>query len=435
MDGQSNYNPRAFRRRRASLDDLRSLLERADTCFEHRKKSNLKPHERKQLRLFNLTEVCDYLDIHPPAFYEFTRDKPDLQGTVVGSQRLFSLEQIHKLQEARGTLPRQRLNITRALTISVGNFKGGVAKTFTATHLAQYLTLRGYRTLLIDLDPQASLSGIFQVSDGNVSDWQTVLPYYYGKAMVEDMAQGDPELAWPKSLRESIQKTYWSGLDIIGANLNLYSGEFVLGMRRDREENFRFHRPLHDAIEDVRGDYDIIIIDNAPALSLSCAGAIFAADALMIPLQAEMPDYESARAFKKLGLEILGAIEQTFHDVKEFELFRFLVTRYKRSGQDSITADIFEAFGDYCVPEPVIDSTAVSQAGAKHLTLYEAKPSADINRETYKRMLKCLKDVNSVLEFDIEEVFRERAGLPSLAEQPKDSSEGGQKTRPTERAA
>jgi chromosome partitioning protein len=435
MDGQSSYNPRAFRRRRASLGDLKTLLERAGKCFDHRKKSNLDPEKRKKLRLFNLTEVCEYLDIHPPAFYEFTRDKPELQGTVVGSQRLFSLEQVHKLQEARGVLPRQRLKITRALTISIGNFKGGVAKTFTATHLAQYLTLRGYRTLLIDLDPQGSLSGIFQVSDGAVSDWNTVLPYYYGREMVEQMAQGDPELAWPSSLRESIQPTYWNGLDIIGANLNLYSGEFVLGMRRDREENFRFHRPLHDAIEDVRGDYDVIIIDNAPALSLSCAGAIFAADSLMIPLQAEMPDYESALAFQKLGLEILTAIESTFHDVKEFELFRFLVTRYKRSGQDSITQDIFEAFGDYCVPEPVIDSTAVSQAGAKHLTLYEAKPTADINRETYKRMLKCLKDVNAILEFDIEEVFRERAGLPSLAEHPKDSGADGPKGRAAERAA
>jgi chromosome partitioning protein len=431
MAGQSNYDTRSFRRRRASLSDLKELLQRADECFEDRKKKNFDPEKRKKLRLFNLTEVCEYLDSHPPAFHEFTRDKPDLQGTVVGSQRLFSLQQIHKLQELRGTLPRQRLKITRALTISIGNFKGGVAKTFTATHLAQYLALRGYRTLLIDLEPQASLSGIFQLSDGNVSDWHTALPYYYGREMVESMAQGDDALAWPKSLHESIQPTYWNGLDIIGANLNLYSGEFVLGMRRDREEGFRFHRPLHDAIEDVRKEYDVIIIDNAPALSLSCAGAIFAADSLMIPLQAEMPDYESARAFMKLATEILGAIETNFHDVKEFELFRFLVTRYKK--QEGITADIFKAFGDYCVPQPVIDSIAVSKAGEAMLTLYEGTPAlAKCGRETWKRMLSSLKDVNSQLEFDIEEVFRERAGLPSLAIHP---DERGARARTAERAA
>lgn len=411
MDNPVTYDPKGPRVRRASLEDLAELLKYANESVEAKRLEALRPDSSKTLRLFTLTDVCDLLDIHPPVYYEFVKNRPEFEGRKVNNQRLFTLEEIHAMQVARGIAPRQRLKIDRALTISVGNFKGGVAKTFTATHLAQYLTLRGYRTLLIDLDPQGSLSTMLGHPSGSVNDWSTVLPYYYGRDHIESEAKRleDPDFTFPKSLRESIQPTYWHGLDIIAANLNLYSGEFVLGIRREREPGFMFHRPLHEAIETIRGDYDIIMVDNAPSLSLSTAGAIFAADALMIPLQAEFLDFESARAFLKLATEILGAIKSSYNDNKAFELFRILVTRFKPS-QREIANDILSIFGPYCVPEPVIDTAAVSKAGEHWKTLYEVTPR-EAGRGVLKRAMECLKDVNSVLEHDIEEVFRARQAL------------------------
>ncbi|MFP3648860.1 ParA family protein, partial [Paraburkholderia sp. SIMBA_054] len=65
--------------------------------------------------------------------------------------------------------------------IAIGNFKGGVSKTTTAMTLAQGLSLFGRRVLLVDLDPQASLSALNGIlADSEVSDEQTVLPLIYG---------------------------------------------------------------------------------------------------------------------------------------------------------------------------------------------------------------------------------------------------------------
>src|ERR1019366_3514208 len=82
--------------------------------------------------------------------------------------------------------------------IAIGNFKGGVSKTTTTMTLAQGLSLFGRRVLIMDLDPQASLSALNGIlADSEVTDEQTVLPLIYGDE---------------KSLDYAIQETYWDGI-------------------------------------------------------------------------------------------------------------------------------------------------------------------------------------------------------------------------------
>ena len=254
----------------------------------------------------------------------------------------------------RGQSPRQRYGIDRAFCLAIANFKGGVAKTFTASTFAQYLALRGWRVLLVDLDPQASLSTTFGLNSTNTSDWNTMLPYLYGREFIEADKQ-----EFPKSFREVVLKTYWDNIDLVAATLNLYSGDFYLALRRQQSENeFPFHRPIAEALEDVRGDYDVIILDTPPSLSLTTTGALFAADGVLVPTQAELIDYESARAFIRLATEMLEGIGKGFNDWKTFDLFRVLITRYKTS-QINTAQDILAVFGERCLPEPMVDSAAV----------------------------------------------------------------------------
>ncbi len=192
-----------------------------------------------------------------------------------------------------------------------------MAKTFTAVTLAQYFALRGYRTLMIDTDPQGSLSTTFGLSPASVDDWKTILPYLYGRKYVEQFGH-----EWPKSFAESIDKTYWSGLDIVAANLELYSGEFVMQLRRQDDERFHFHKPIYDAFEDVRSDYDIIVIDNPLPFRFRRLRLFTRPMPLHSPHPpADMLDLESARAFIKLATEILGAVEKTFGERKVFDIF------------------------------------------------------------------------------------------------------------------
>ncbi len=394
-------------KREASIDDLIELGERATAVIEEARKQSLRPENKKTLRTFTMSEVCRLLDLHPTAYYELIRTKPEFEGSKVDRQRLFTLPELHKLQGYLNKLPRQRFGIERAITISVANFKGGVAKTFTAVTRALSLAMRGYRTLVLDTDPQGSLTSSFGMDSRGVSDWNTILPYLYGRDEVERMGE-----EWPDSFRSTIQPTYWSGLDIVAANLSLYTGEFILGLRRERTKDsdrpFEFHRPLHDAIEDVRADYDVIIIDNPPALSLSTTGAIFAADGLILPTPAENLDFESARAFMALAAEMLKVIKESFGDEKRLEIFRILITKYAgRKGEIKIANRILEVFGDWCIQEPMIQSASVQKIGVDWKTLYEVDPRGP-GRSVLKRALEAADTVNGLLEADIIDVFQTR---------------------------
>jgi chromosome partitioning protein len=259
---------------------------------------------------------------------------------------------------------------------------------------------------VIDTDPQASMTSSFGINSSEVSDWNTILPYLYGKAEVERM--GDE---WPASFKSTIQPTYWSGLDIVAANLTLYTGEFILGLRREIAKNsdqpFEFHRPLYDALEDIRADYDVIIIDNPPALSLSTTGAIFAADGLILPTPAETLDFESARAFMTLAAEILKAVRTTFGADKGLEIFRILVTRFSgRDAEKKIANRILDVFGDWCIEEPMVASSSVQKIGSEWKTLYEEDPRGK-GRSVLKRALDAANDVNGLIEAEIIDVFRE----------------------------
>jgi len=393
-------------KRKASIEDLEELGARATQVIDEARRLSLEPENKKTLRTFSMSEMCQLLDLHPTAYYDLIRTNPEFEGNKVERNRLFTLHEIHQMQGFLKKLPRQRYAIERAITISVANFKGGVAKTFTAVTLAQYLAMRGYRTLVIDTDPQASLTSSFGLDSNDVSDFHTILPYLYGRREVERLGE-----TWPESFKSTIQPTYWSGLDIVAANLTLYTGEFILGLRRemarDTDEPFEFHRPLADAIEDVRGDYDVIVIDNPPALSLSTTGAIFAADGLILPTPAETLDFESARAFMRLAAEILKAVRSSFGTNKELEIFRILITRFAElPSHKKIANRILDVFGDWAIQEPMVTSEAVRKIGVNWKTLYEEDPRGK-GRGVLKRAVDAANTVNGLIEADIIDVFRE----------------------------
>ena len=152
-----------------------------------------------------------------------------------------------------------------------------------------------------------------------------------------------------------------------------------MGMRQEESKGtdsaFHFHRPLYDAIETVRSDYDVIIIDNPPALNLSTTGAIFAADGLILPTAAETLDFDSAEAFMQMAGEILQAVRKNFGDNKELELFRILITKFQgRAPELKIANRILNVFGDFCIQEPMVQFATVQKSSSNWRTLYEEDP-------------------------------------------------------------
>ncbi|MFT4189005.1 MAG: ParA family protein [Aeromicrobium sp.] len=151
-----------------------------------------------------------------------------------------------------------------ATVISMCNQKGGVGKTTTTISLGAALVEVGRKVLLIDFDPQGSLTvGLgYNAHELDQSIYHVLMDRSLG-------------------LKDIIVETTVPGLDLAPANIDLSAAEMQLVTEVGREQ------ALARAIHAVRDDYDVIIIDCQPSLGLLTVNALTASDGVVIPLECE----------------------------------------------------------------------------------------------------------------------------------------------------
>lgn len=147
--------------------------------------------------------------------------------------------------------------------IAIANQKGGVGKTTTAINLSACLAEAGQRVLVIDIDPQ-----------GNTTSGLGVMKDDIDKTVYEVMLQ---EI----ELRDAIIKNIFDNLDIVPSNVNLAGAEIDLIDVEEREYI------LKNEIAKVKGEYDYIILDCPPSLSMLTVNAMTASDSVLVPIQCE----------------------------------------------------------------------------------------------------------------------------------------------------
>lgn len=380
----------------AIADNARDLLARARTAA-------LEPGFSKVLRKFSLAEAAELLNVSAR-----TIQRGAQSGQLPAGERnrrnqlFFSLADIHDMRRRLGRGPVRPAG-SRPMVVGIANFKGGVGKTSTAIHLGQYLALRGYRVLMVDLDAQASLTNLFGlIPDSEVDSDQTALPYFEGSAT---------------SLRPAIRETYWPGMHLLPANLALYGAEFSLAVRQKQgDESFRFYRALKDGLAEFDDEYDAIVIDTPPALSFITTNALFASDGLVVPVPMAMMDYASATQFFSLLTDVVKIIDEYEGTPKRFAFLRLLVSKYEQNNasQQTIRDWVRAAFGSKVLDNPM-GQTTVLRVGPGMETAYEVS-SYQGSRKTLDRAIMLLDSVNREVEDLIRAQWaRDAAAAPKAA--------------------
>ncbi len=148
-------------------------------------------------------------------------------------------------------------------TIAVANQKGGVGKTTTAINLSACLAEKNKKVLTIDIDPQGNTTSGLGVDKNSVEN--TVYELFLDEC----------------DLKDCIQNSVMENLTVIPSNINLSGAEIELISMEDKEYL------LKNKLDQIKEDYDFIIIDCPPSLNLLTVNAMVAADTVLVPIQCE----------------------------------------------------------------------------------------------------------------------------------------------------
>lgn len=348
------------------------------------------PKARKSIRRLNSAEAAKFIGIAEGYLRQIAADgKVPLSEEASNGRRTYSVDDINAIRDMLdGTKSPRRYSPRRQegeklQIISVINFKGGSAKTTTTAHLAQYLALRGFRVLAIDLDPQASLSTLFGLQpETDVGVNETL----YGAIRYDDQRV---------DITDIIRSTYLPGLHVIPGHLELMEFETTTPMARARST---FFARMAEALSPVADEYDVILVDCPPNLGYLTMTALCAASAVLITVHPQMLDVLSMAQFLRMTTDLLSTINQA-RPQSDYDWMGYLVTRYEPNDtpQNQMVGFLRSLFGPRLLTNAMLKSTAIADAGLTKQTLYEVEKQR-FNKGTYDRALESVDLVNSEIE-------------------------------------
>ena len=234
-----------------------------------------------------------------------------------------------------------------AKKIAIYNLKGGVGKTTTTSSLAAALGKNGKKVLVMDMDPQSSLT--FLVSDRRKPLKGTMEEIYFGR----------------KTVDECIGKG--TLFDYIGSTLRLSKGEMELSGKYNREQIIK--KAIGKSTIDA--NYDYVLFDCPPGMGIFALNAIASADSLLIPCQCEL------LAMEGMGI-LFELLEEPIENLNpNIEILGILPTRL--DGRKALTNDAYEMLKMKYenVLEPIRENVRLSELGIDTKSVFEHDPKSN----------------------------------------------------------
>lgn len=251
------------------------------------------------------------------------------------------------------------------MIIAIGNQKGGIGKSTTTQAIGAYYSLKGYKTLLIDLDPQSNLT----IATG--ASREDVLTTY--------------ELL-NKDIRADVKKA----IQPIRDNLDIIPASNKLSEIADHLPKIGRYDVLKKALEPIISEYKVIVLDTPPVLSDLTLNALMVAQKVVVPAQADLFSLEAIK-------ELSGTIEAVRDYNKELEVAGILLTRYQP--RSILTQELTELIEDTAkslntkvFKRAIREAVAIKEAQAMHQDIFTYAPKSKVAGD-YEAFIKELKAI------------------------------------------
>jgi len=378
-----------------TVNTLRNVAASCQQMRDHIKSVVFRPDAHKVLDItFGPTQAAALLGRTPEALAkaEAKGRLPQPKKNAANGRRYYTIEDLSDIRAALGIHVGKQPQ-EDAVVVAVQNFKGGVGKSTITKHFADYLALAGYRVLVIDCDPQASTTTMFDIQPETLIDDDATLDLFLSpRSTFENFA-------------DAIRDTPWPSIKIVPSSLGLQDAEWDLtstlteGGQAVRESL----QALRIGIASIAKDFDVILLDPPPAMGFLGLNVMAAATSLLVPVPARQLDYLSTIHFMETIAENIEILANHGSPV-DYGFIRVVCSAFSPSkpGENDMWKIMQSTYAGLLLNQPILASEEIKNATQAFRSIYESKPSA--SHETYNR---CRDNLDSVFAEVVKEIRRQ----------------------------